>query len=170
MRGAESSYAFMNPLPFVEDKGPEDHEMLGQRLGVRTCIFTGENRVDGPAAASRPEGASAPGPIIEMGTFNSLTPEDEFEMGVWYAQVRLPALAHMPGCVGARKLVSSAGWAKHGILYEFVSADALENFRSSLPGISKGGGPAVEWSVRVVRRLLHAPGSPTMAARLWPPA
>jgi hypothetical protein len=24
------------------------------------------------------------------------------------------------GCIGARKLVSIVGWARHGILYEFI--------------------------------------------------
>ena len=97
---------------------------------MRSCIFTEETRVDGPEAASRPPG-TVPGLIIEMGTFNPMSLEEEFELGAWYAQVRLPDLAPMPGCLGVRKLVSTAGWAKHSILYEFVSTEALAWCRPS---------------------------------------
>ena len=68
--------------------------------------------------------------------------------------------APMTGCVGTRKLVSISGWAKHAILYEFVSLEAVE----------KHFVDNAEWSRRVVRNLIHAPHSPGLGVRIWPPA
>jgi hypothetical protein len=53
------------------------------------------------------------------------------------------------GSVGARKLVSIAGWAKHAILYEFSSLKAAESNLSD-PG---------DWTKRVIGNLIHAPHS-----------
>ncbi|MFC1491837.1 hypothetical protein ACFLQ0_04535 [Nitrospinota bacterium] len=166
MFGGESTYTFMNPslAQLAEKESAETREMLGRRIGARTCIFAEETRVEGPEIARRPSG-TVPGPVIEMGSFNLKAPEDELEMGAWYAQLRLPALERMRGCIGVRKLVSSSGWAKHSILYEFVSTDVLEHF----PGINLVQGAEKEWSIRVVGTLYHAPGSPTIGKRIWPP-
>jgi hypothetical protein len=66
----------------------------------------------------------------------------------------------MTGCVGARKLVSISGWAKHAILYEFLSLEAVETYFID----------PEEWSRRVVKNLIHAPHSPSLGVRIWPPA
>ena len=64
----------------------------------------------------------------------------------------------MPGCVGARKLVSISGWAKHAILYEFVSLEAVrQHFVDTDP-----------WSWEVVANLVHGPHSPSLGVRIWP--
>ena len=67
----------------------------------------------------------------------------------------------MTGCVGARKLVSISGWAKHAILYEFVSLEAVEQYFVDTDE---------EWSGQVVANLVHAPHSPGLGVRIWPPA
>ena len=166
MFGGESAYTFMNPsfAQLAKEESAETREMLGRRLGARTCIFTEEIRLEGPEIARRPPG-TVPGPVIQMGSFNLKSPEDELEMGTWYAQLRLPALERMQGCIGVRKLVSSSGWAKHSILYELVSTDVLEHF----PGIKLLQGAEKEWSIQVVGTLDHMPGSPMIAERIWPP-
>lgn len=166
--GAESSYVFMNPslADYAQKESAETREMLGMRIGVRSGIFTEETRVEGPAAASRPP-CTTPGPVILMGSFALGSLEDERKMGAWYAQVRLPDLTRMPGCIGARKLVSSAGWADHSMFHEFVSLDVMKQFPGpwNLPE-----GPIKERSIRAAASLLHAPGSPNTARCIWPAA
>jgi hypothetical protein len=101
-----------------------------------------------------------------MGSFRVRTLEEEFDLGCWYAQYRLPYMAQMPGSVGTRKLLSVAGWAKHSILYEFTSLEArLKNFEE--PHESLSADPK-EWTGRVVRYTIHAPGSPFVGRRIWP--
>jgi hypothetical protein len=140
--------------------------MLALRRGVRTAIFAEEARVTGPAVATRTQG-STPAPAIQMGSFRVATLEQELDLGCWYAQYRFPYMAQMPGSVSSRKLLSVAGWAKHSVLYEFTSLEArLQNFE--LPHESLGSEPQ-EWTGRVMRFTIHAPGSPTVGRRIWPP-
>jgi hypothetical protein len=76
-------------------------------------------------------------------------------------------MVQMAGSVASRKLLSVAGWAKHAILYEFTSLDArMQNFEE--PHESLAVDPK-EWTGRVVRYTIHAPGSPFVGQRTWPP-
>lgn len=158
--GAENPHVFLDPSPAeMGEKAPaEARRMLGYRTGSRYCIFVEIERSIGPAAKTRAPGIT-PGPVIQLGTFNSNTLANEDELNTWYARSRLPFTSTVPGCVGARKLVSVSGWAKHAILYEFVSMQAAA-------GLVDGS----EWSQKVVRNLVHAPHSPSLGQRIWPPA
>ena len=165
--GAAMPHVFFNPsLAQLEaQQSDETSKMLAQRIGSRTLILTEEARVDGPEINKRPTGTT-PGPAIQMGAFTMKTIEDEFELAAWYAQDRLMAMASMSGCIGTRKMVSVAGWAKHSILYEFMSLEEREkNFYQGLEGRAKKN---QEWSVRVINSTIHAPGSPSVAQRIWP--
>jgi hypothetical protein len=97
--------------------------------------------------------------VVQVGTFNVNALENELEMNTWYSRSRLPLVKPLEGNVGARRLVSIAGWPKHGILYEFESLDAA---RKNLQDAS-------DWSRKVVDTLVHAPHSPTLGTRVWPP-
>jgi hypothetical protein len=164
--GAPSPHTFLAPSIMEPEASPQFREMLGLRMGVRTAIFSEETRVSGPASQHRAAGTT-PAPGIQMGSFNVRSLEEEFDIGCWYAQYRLPYMAQMPGSVGTRKLVSVAGWAKHSILYEFTSLEArLKNFEE--PHESLSADPK-EWTGRVVRYTIHAPGSPFVGNRIWPP-
>ena len=121
--GAPSAHTFLAPLALDIEKEPRFRDMLALRRGVRSAIFSEEARVNGPAIGRRPQGGT-PGPAIQMGSFRVRSLEEEFDLGCWYAQYRLPHMAQMPGCIAARKLNSVAGWAKHAILYEFESLEA----------------------------------------------
>ena len=112
--GAASAEVFLSPNPaqLAETYSDETKAMIAKRIGERTGIFTEVDRVNGPAADTRAVGG-VPAPIVQMGAFNCFTPEDDFDLSSWYAQDRLPAMKYMRGCVGTRKLVSVAGWAKH---------------------------------------------------------
>jgi hypothetical protein len=163
--GAPSPHVFLAPSVLEPETSWQFREMLAMRRGVRTAIFAEETRVSGPAAWQHPPGTT-PAPAIQMGSFRVRSLEEEFDLGQWYAQYRLPFMAQMAGSVGARKLLSVAGWAKHAILYEFTSLeDRLKNFEE--PHESLSADPK-EWTGRIVRYTIHAPGSPFVGARIWP--
>ncbi len=160
--GALGPTVFLDPSPeqMAEKMTEEAREMLDMRKNARSCVFMEHNRVDGPEVKTRAPGI-APGPGIQFGTFNINAVENEDELGCWYSQVRMPRLTSMEGCVGARNLVSVSGWAKHGILYEWVSLESLEkNFVTE----------KIHRSRQAVSTLVHAPSSPSVGERIWPPA
>jgi hypothetical protein len=120
------------------------------------------------AAPAAHEGIAArtPAPCIQFGSFNSGAPEDEDELLAWYADYRLPAMGRMPSSIGMRKLSSVSGWAKHGVIYEFTSlADRGKNFRAH----EARNKQEEDWTAEVVAKLVHAPGSPNVCERIWPP-
>ena len=158
--GAEHPHIFANPSPaeMVAKMSVADREMLDVRVSPRSHIFVEVERVDGPEVDTRAPGIT-PGPTIQLGTFNINALENEDELCPWYSRSRLPLLGPMTGAVGARKLVSISGWAKHAILYEFVSIEANQKYFVDNDR---------EWTSKVIRNLIHAPGSPTLGQRIWP--
>ena len=106
-----------------------------------------------------------PGPFIQLGTYNCDWQKEQ-EMQAWYSQVRMPAITETPGgAIRVRKLVSTAGWAKHGILYEFLSLQAKKDYFA----LHKDRPDMKPWTDWVAQSLIHAPGSATIANRIWPP-
>lgn len=167
LAAAASPHVFFAPRADRVDEPPEVAERLAQRTGTRTAAFVQEARVEGPSSPG-PLAASPPSPAIQMGTLRARTIEAEFDLIAWYAQYRLPSMARMPGCVRTRKLAGIAGWPKHGILYEFESLAArLEHFERGHESLALD--PA-EWTGRITRASWHAPGSPFIGERTWPPA
>ena len=72
----------------------------------------------------------------------------------------------LPGVVRTRRLCSIAGWAKHGVFYEFTSLE-MRNAHF-LP--HEDAHPEIKaYSDVMVQKLTHAPASSTLATRLWPP-
>ena len=166
--GAASPHVFFQPTidEIEKEQSAEARAMLGLRVGLRACVFSEEARVEGPDADARGPGIT-PGPAIQMGQFLAEDAAAEHDLGAWYAQYRLRFMERMPGCIGARKLLSAAGWAKHSILYEFTSLEARHEGFQAHESLSLDES---QWSGRVVRKLIHAPGSPSVGRRLWPPA
>lgn len=173
--GGETAHVFSSgTAPYVSggagrfdaDLTAEDRKMLAMREGERVCITAEVARRDGPEA-NRREGEFAPTACIQLGTFNIESIEAENEMLAWYADWRLPALGKLPGCVAIRELVSVSGWAKHGILYEFVSREARDAHFPKLKDIYPAEGGV--WSPKAVVKLMHAPDSPVIGTRIWPP-
>jgi hypothetical protein len=167
MLGARDAHAFSSLTSFHQFGKPDaiDRKMLALRAGERLNIFTEEARVDGPRANQR-QGEYTLAPCIQLGTFNAGSYKDEDELLSWYAEYRLPAMRMIPSSLGMRKLVSVSGWAKHGVLYEFTSLEArAKTFRAH-----EAQDPATAaWSNEVITKLVHAPGSPNVAQRIWPP-
>lgn len=164
--GATTAHQLCALTPYrQQSKDPADQKMLALRVGERRHVFTEEARVNGPDAKAR-EGEYTPAPCIQFGTFNSGSYEDEDELLSWYADYRLPAMGRIPGSIGMRKLVSVSGWAKHGVMYEFTSLeDRAKDFRAH----EAQDPQTAAWTEEVIAKLVHAPGSPNVAQRLWPP-
>lgn len=163
--GAEDAHAFARPVPSKLNAGlpAEDKEILATRRGERVQVFTEEARLDGPDAHRR-EGRWALSPCIQIGSFNAGNWQEEEGLLEWYAHNRMAAMKDMAGCLGVRKYVSVFGWAKHGVLYEFTSLEARNDF----PRHSNARPEQRTWSDKLVPSLVHAPGSPNVARRLWP--
>ncbi|MDH3499501.1 MAG: hypothetical protein OEM97_05225 [Acidimicrobiia bacterium] len=163
--GAASPHVFFMPgYDDIDEANPRTVDMRRLRAGTKTVVTTEQARVNGPEFATRPPGAT-PGPFIQLGHFRVRSIEEEFDLSSWYANYRLPTITAMTGAIAARKLVTVAGWVKHVILYEFVSRDAHEEHFMGHEALAFSDG---EWTNRVVTYTQHAPGSPSIAARIWP--
>ena len=172
--GAASSHVFSPDVdtylkPGARGEGSdltaEDRKMLALRSNERVSIMTEEARTDGPEIKSRPDG-TAPAPCIQLGSFNGNDQAAEDELLAWYARWRMPALGKLPGCVAVRKLVSVSGWARHGVMYEFASLDARSEGMKQMGLLYP---EMMAWTERFIPTLTHAPGSPHIGLRLWPP-
>ena len=171
--GAETAYAFtrggdayMRQAPHQLHAGlsAEDCRMLALRTDERVAVMSEVARRDGPEAVKQ-EGASALSPCIQLGTFQVRDAEAEEELLAWFADWRFRALGNLPGCVRIRHMVAVSGWAKHGVLYEFASREARE---AHFPHLRKLYPAEAEWTNGLLPKLLHAPGSPFVGARIWP--
>ena len=163
--GAPTVHGFF--APFLDDAEwpARDREMLALRRGMRTVVFSEEERVNGPSLATA-AGQAAPAPAIQFGTLRSRSVESEFDLIKWYAQYRMPSMAQMAGSVRTRKLTAVAGWARHGILYEFESLPMrLQHFEQGHESLTLD---PTHWTHKIVRASVHAPGSPFIGARIWP--
>lgn len=165
--GAKDAHRFSVLTPYNQ-KGkvdPADQKMLSMRIGERLNIFTEEARVDGPHVKER-EGEYTPAPCIQLGSFNSGAYDEEDELLAWYADFRLPSMSDMPSSIGMRKFASVSGWAKHAVMYEFTSREGREKyFRAHEHRDPKQSA----WTKEVIAKLMHAPGSPNVAERIFPP-
>jgi len=163
--GAAHAGVFGNPVPGAinAELPDEGRKMLAMRTGERINVMTENDRIE-----CQETNTFAPGkllaPCIQFGTYNCPWQHEE-EMLAWYTQWRMPAMGRTPGVIRTRKLSSVFGWAKHGVLYEFVS---LESRNQYFPHHEDQDPDMKAWSDRMVPRLLHAPGSPSLACRIWP--
>jgi len=163
--GASTPQVFFNPLIHDLEKRDDFKDKLALRKGLRSAVFAEQTRITGPAYHMRTPG-TAPGPAIQMGAFTMASLEQEIDLGCWYAQYRLPFMAQVQSCICARKLLSVAGWAKHSILYEFTSLEG--RMRDFEEGHEELALDPKEWTGRIVKGTIHAPGSPTVGQRIWP--
>ena len=148
--GASSPHTFFSPLALEIEKDVRFRDMLALRQGVRSAIFSEEARVNGPAIGQRPQGGT-PGPAIQMGSFRVRSIEEEFDLGCWYAQYRLPHMARMPGFIAARKLIRCrSGQARDPLPIRLAQA------RLRLPRAARGAGHGREGMDRA-RCSLHRP-------------
>lgn len=162
-RGAEA-YLRQGPSKLHRDLTEQDRKMLSVRIGERVCVMTEVARRDG-TEIERADARLGLSPCVQIGTFNGSSIECEDELLAWYADWRFDALGKLPGCVRIRQLVSVSGWAKHGVIYEFLSRRARD---AHFPHLRKMYPAEGAWSDRAVPKLVHAPESPVVASRIWP--
>jgi len=162
---AASPDVFFNPN-VTADTDAETKAQLAKRREYRFGIFIEETRVSGPDWYRHLPGSGAP-PAIQLGNYLTTTLTDDMDLSLWYRQMKLPQVTRARGCIGARKLVSIAGWAKHGILYEFMEMEAdEENFEQRF----RDAGLSERWTGRhVLKIVVHAPNGPHAGRRIWPP-
>lgn len=163
--GAEHANVFGDPAPGALHAAlpAAMREMLAKRLGVRENVMIEAARVCGPGEKIYGDGMKL-APCIQIGSFNCPW-EHEEEVLAWYTQWRMRAMETLPGVIRTRRLASISGWAKHAILYEFVSREARDRYfahhEDERPDMKA-------WSDKVVPYLIHAPGSANLAMRIWP--
>jgi hypothetical protein len=165
--GGVTAHTFLSPSPLqlAGRQSAETRRFIGMRRNSSSLILAEETRVDGPDVHLRgPDGT--PGPLIQFGNYNAASPAVEDDLGAWYAQERLPLLATLPGCVGARKMLASVGAHKHAILHEFASLELREHHFG--PHEAEARDPST-WMGRVRPQLAHAPRSPAVGIRIFPP-
>jgi len=164
--GAETAHAFSPPRPgeAAQEVTPTDTKMRALRRAERVSIMTEEARVQGPASATH-TGAGLTR-CVQLGSFNAgPRAGDDDELLAWYARGRLPSMEKLPGLVRVRKMVGVTGWSRHAVLYEFTS---LAERNTHFPAHEKPYPELEKWTDKVVRSLVHAPGSPHVAQRIWP--
>jgi hypothetical protein len=164
--GGVTAHTFLNPSPgqLAQRQSAETRRYIGMRQDASMCILAEEVRVDGPDVKQRGRNGT-PGAVIQLGNYNAASPAVEDDLGGWYAQERLPLLARLPGCIGARKMLASVGAYKHAILHEFVSLEMREEHFG--PHEADARNPTT-WMGRVRPQLAHAPRSPAIGCRIWP--
>ena len=164
--GGNNTHTFLNPSPgqLATRQSAETKQFISMRLKPAAGIFAEEVRVDGPDAAKRGPGLTT-APVIQIGNYNAPSPAVEDNLGGWYAQERLPLLAKLPGCGGARKMLATVGDYKHAILHEFSSLELREQHFAKHE--TDRNDPNT-WMGRIVPHLTHAPYSPAIGRRLWP--
>jgi hypothetical protein len=144
----------------------ESTVMLAKRKQYRFGIFIEETRVSGPDWYRHLPGSGAP-PAIQLGNYTTRHQIDDIDLSLWYRRMKLPQVTRARGCIGARKLISIVGWAKHGILYEFMEMEQdEENFEQRF----RDAGLSERWTGRhVLQIVVHAPEGPHAGRRIWPP-
>jgi hypothetical protein len=163
--GASDASVFGDPVPSLLHAAlPEEgKKMLAMRTGERVNLFTETCRREGRALGAYQEGMMGT-PCIQVGSFDcELAFEEEMHAG--YVLERLPKMCATASCVRTRKLNSVAGWAKHGIVYEFASKEGFD--RDYAPAVANS--PLGLNGHSVVPNLVHAPNGPNSALRIWPP-
>lgn len=165
--GGDSAHTFLAPGPtqLAARQSADTKRHLSMRRPLGSGIFALEVRVDGPEAARRSPGI-ATAPVVQIGNYNAPDPAVDEAIGSFYAEERFPALARLPGMVATHKLLASVGAYRHAVLYEFATLEAREHDYERLEAQARD--PATRMG-QVVPRLLHAPYSPAVGVRLWPP-
>ena len=140
-------------------------EQLADLLNYRSAVFIEEQVVNSPEQRSGPYGMGPP-PAMQLGNYNVTKPEDEIELARWYRAERFARVSVTNGMIRGRKLLSIAGWAKHGVLWEFTD---LPKGDTSFEHRFVEADRSENWQGRhVLEYAIHAYGSPHAGRRVWP--
>lgn len=164
--------AAVSPEVFFGKGNPVDalaEAHAGRLAGLRnhrSNVFLEEQVINAPEQRAAPYGMGPP-PAMQLGNYNVTRPEDDFELARWYRAERFARVSVTEGMIRGRKLVSMAGWAKHGVLWEFTD---LPEGDASFEHRFVAADRDENWQGRhVLEYAEHAYGSPHAGRRVWPP-
>ena len=128
----------------------------------RACEHHDRRGARGRTGRKEREAKAALSPCIQLGTFQAGGADgDEDDLLAWYAHCRLP---NMTGCRGASACARSFPFPAGRSTACSTSSCRSPSATSTFPSTRRA--PEDEaWTDRLVRKLLHAPGSPNVAER-----
>jgi hypothetical protein len=140
-------------------------EKLALCINLRAAVFIEEQVINSPEQHVTPYGMGPP-PAMQLGNYNTDSPEDEIELAKWYRKERFPRVSVSRGMIRGRKMLSISGWPKHGVLWEFEELPVGEyTFEPRFIEADRDE----NWQGRhVLEYVTHAPGSPHSGRRIWP--
>lgn len=159
---AEVFFGVDNP---VDELARENADKLSTLLNYRSAVFIEEQVINAPEQRASPYGMGPP-PAMQLGNYNANTPEDEIELARWYRAERFARVSVTPGMIRGRKMLSIAGWPKHGVLWEFTDLpEGDHSFEHRFVDADRDE----NWQGRhVLEYVTHAPGGPHAGRRIWP--
>lgn len=149
------------------DRLKDDHsEHLSKLRNYRTSVFLEEQVINSPEQRAAPYGMGPP-LAMQLGHYNTNTPEDEEELARWYRGERFSRVSVTPGMVRGRKMLTISGWGKHGVLWEFTDLPEGDySFEHRFVAADRDE----NWQGRhVLEYVTHCYGSPSTGRRVWPP-
>ncbi|MBT3990556.1 MAG: hypothetical protein HON14_15190 [Rhodospirillaceae bacterium] len=162
---AASPEVFFGPNNPVDALEKAHAEKLSARENFRNAVYIEEQVINAPEQRTLPYGMGPP-PAMQLGNYIANTPEDEIELARWYRSERFARVSVSRGMIRGRKMLSIAGWAKHGVLWEFTDLPEGEfTFEPRFIEADRGE----EWPGRhVLEYVTHSPGGPHAGRRIWP--
>lgn len=138
---------------------------LARLRNYRSAVYIEEQVINAPEQRASPYGLGPP-PAMQLGNYNVAAPEDEVELARWYRAERFARVSVTQGMIRGRKMLSIAGWAKHGVLWEFTDLpEGDSSFEHRFVAADRGE----NWQGRhVLEYAVHAYGSPHAGRRAWP--
>ena len=165
LSAATSAEAFFGPGNAVDALGEKHTDKLAACENHRYAVFMEEEVVNAPESHQSPYGMGPP-PAMQLGNYNTRSPDDDYELARWYRAERFPRVAVSKGMIRGRKLLSIAGWPKHGVLWEGVElAEDEFSFEKRFVDADRG----YQWPGRhVLEYVVHAPKGPHAGRLVWP--
>ena len=165
LTAALSSDVFFSPDNALDRLAKEHASQWSDLKNYRSAVFIEEQVVNSPEERAFPYGACPP-PAMQLGHYNTNTPEDDLELARWYRSERFSRVSVTPGMIRGRKMLSIAGWAKHGVLWEFTDLpDGDYSFEHRFVAAARDD----DWAGRhVLEYVTHGYGSPNAGRLIWP--
>ena len=165
LTAALSSEVFFGQTNVLDRLAAHHAQELSALKNYRSAVFIEEQVVNSPEQNAAPYGMGPP-PAMQIGHYNTNTPEDDIELARWYRSERFSRVSVTPGMIRGRKMLSIAGWAKHGVLWEFTNLPEGDySFEHRFVAADRGE----NWSGRhVLEYVTHCYGSPNAGRLLWP--
>ena len=165
LTAALSAEVFFGKKNSLDALAAAHFEGLSALQNYRSAVFLEEQVINSPEQRAAPYGMGPP-PAMQLGHYNTDTPDDDWELARWYRNERFSRVSVTPGMVRGRKLLSIAGWAKHGVLWEFTDLpDGDYSFEHRFVAADRDE----NWQGRhVLEYVTHCYGSPSTGRLVWP--